>query len=567
MEKYQNKKNRIQKFSFIIGLIIIVLCFFISDVHAAAPEYADLQIYNSSNNQQTFPCEPTFSVSTYEYTLYLDLPQQISFMANLPSDWALKMYGEEYASGEMSSSFYITEERDIAFAFRKSRDITSNYIIHIRDKNTNNTPPVIETPQITTKAPLLTGLNASINDINIPLDINFDSSVKNYKLSYTTAPSQGEMISLYMQGTDTTEIKINNTVINGNQGNIYLPWGSVYTITLYNNSFSTTYQLDTSYETSALSDMPKLSSLVLSGTSASFTPVFDPETANYIAEIEAGITSVTISASASNGATIMIDGSNTTAKNISISSENTYIPISVSKNGLTSYYSIQLKQAKAVSTNQLSLSMLKIMTDNDVINILETENEGVFRVSLPNNIKNIKFAAAADGNISISIGGKSIYNGGAWSSAYTLSTSGETVYVMTLTDKENKVSKNYNIIIDKAEQQKIVLTLGSKEASVNGTIKTMDVAPFTVSGRTMVPVRFISEFLGATVIWTESTKSALIADNGISLTLTLGKKMAGMDVAPLLQNGRIFVPLRFVSEKLGANVDWIAETKQIIITR
>ena len=83
----------------------------------------------------------------------------------------------------------------------------------------------------------------------------------------------------------------------------------------------------------------------------------------------------------------------------------------------------------------------------------------------------------------------------------------------------------------------------------------------------MVPIRFISEYLGADVIWNAAERMVTIIDGQTTLILTIGERMEGMDVAPLLQNDRTFVPLRFVSEKLGAVVDWYAATKDIVITR
>ena len=40
-----------------------------------------------------------------------------------------------------------------------------------------------------------------------------------------------------------------------------------------------------------------------------------------------------------------------------------------------------------------------------------------------------------------------------------------------------------------------------------------------------------------------------------------------LEVAPEIKNGRTFVPLRFVTEALGAEVEWVAETKTIVVTK
>lgn len=59
----------------------------------------------------------------------------------------------------------------------------------------------------------------------------------------------------------------------------------------------------------------------------------------------------------------------------------------------------------------------------------------------------------------------------------------------------------------------IVLTLGSKTAYVNGQAMEMDVAPYTSGGRTMIPVRYISEFFGQTVTWDGKTRRVYVAED------------------------------------------------------
>ncbi len=58
------------------------------------------------------------------------------------------------------------------------------------------------------------------------------------------------------------------------------------------------------------------------------------------------------------------------------------------------------------------------------------------------------------------------------------------------------------------------LTIGSTDASVNGNHFTMDVAPFTIAGRTLVPLRFVAQALGAGVNWDANTSTVYIKTNG-----------------------------------------------------
>lgn len=112
---------------------------------------------------------------------------------------------------------------------------------------------------------------------------------------------------------------------------------------------------------------------------------------------------------------------------------------------------------------------------------------------------------------------------------------------------------------------KITTTIGNTSYSVNDLRKTTDVAPAIIDGKTMVPVRFIAEALGADVTWMQETQTVSIKLNEQNLSFKVGQKSTGMDVAPIILNGRTLVPLRYISEQLGANVVWNEDTKSIDI--
>jgi hypothetical protein len=115
---------------------------------------------------------------------------------------------------------------------------------------------------------------------------------------------------------------------------------------------------------------------------------------------------------------------------------------------------------------------------------------------------------------------------------------------------------------------------GSTEvkAFVDGRLVQADVPPFVLGGRALVPVRAISSALKADVKWDPKTRAVLITRGKRSITLYLDKKEATvdgttitLDIAPVLKKGRVFLPLRFVSEQLNAEVEWQAEGKIVII--
>ena len=119
-------------------------------------------------------------------------------------------------------------------------------------------------------------------------------------------------------------------------------------------------------------------------------------------------------------------------------------------------------------------------------------------------------------------------------------------------------------------------TMGDYDAKVdNGAIevRTMEVAPYTVEGRTMVPVRIISEAFGADVQYIHDELKVVITLGNKNISLIIGEKTATvdgkvveLDVPSVETNGRTLVPLRFVSESLGFDVKYIATTEQILIT-
>lgn len=101
---------------------------------------------------------------------------------------------------------------------------------------------------------------------------------------------------------------------------------------------------------------------------------------------------------------------------------------------------------------------------------------------------------------------------------------------------------------------------------------SFDVDPYIKEGRTLVPFRGILEALGAEVIWnpdeksvtTKSATTEIYLKIGSNETLVNGEKVI-IDVAAEITDSRTFVPLRFVSENLGATVLWDGATRTVAI--
>ena len=108
----------------------------------------------------------------------------------------------------------------------------------------------------------------------------------------------------------------------------------------------------------------------------------------------------------------------------------------------------------------------------------------------------------------------------------------------------------------------------------NGEKLEFDVAPMLINGRTMVPMRAIFEALQATVHWNDynetvvgvSTFGDRIVTSIGSTTATINDMPVTIDSPPVLVNGRTLVPLRFISESMDCTVGWDDATSTVTIT-
>lgn len=117
-------------------------------------------------------------------------------------------------------------------------------------------------------------------------------------------------------------------------------------------------------------------------------------------------------------------------------------------------------------------------------------------------------------------------------------------------------------------------TSGDIGIYLNGSKVSSDVSPYIDgNSRTMVPLRFIAERMGAYVDWSEGTRIITIKQKGQVLILAIGSSVASvgdetvrLDTQPVLKEGRTMVPLRFVSEQLGCMVSWNIREQAVYIS-
>ena len=110
---------------------------------------------------------------------------------------------------------------------------------------------------------------------------------------------------------------------------------------------------------------------------------------------------------------------------------------------------------------------------------------------------------------------------------------------------------------------------------IDGNTINTDVNPVVIDGRTLVPIRVVSENLGAKVNWNAETKEVKLdfTELGASVKMKIDSKeydvngeVGIMEVAPKMIDGRTMVPIRFISEELGFSVEWDSNTKTVNIS-
>ena len=118
------------------------------------------------------------------------------------------------------------------------------------------------------------------------------------------------------------------------------------------------------------------------------------------------------------------------------------------------------------------------------------------------------------------------------------------------------------------------MTVGKTDYTLNGEQKTMDVAPVIINDRTMLPVRYVAEALGAEIAWDGATSTATLTTADTVIVITVGAATATvngesvtLDSPAVIVSDRSFMPVRFVAETLGATVAWDGATSTATITK
>ncbi len=129
-------------------------------------------------------------------------------------------------------------------------------------------------------------------------------------------------------------------------------------------------------------------------------------------------------------------------------------------------------------------------------------------------------------------------------------------------------------VSEEPEITEVKLTIGQKVGYVNGEAKELDAAPIIRNGRTMLPVRFVADSFGAVVLWNGATSTATVKTDTVEIKIVINSPVAfvnGEDVLldspAFIENGRTYLPVRFVADNLGATVEWDGTTSTATLTK
>lgn len=141
----------------------------------------------------------------------------------------------------------------------------------------------------------------------------------------------------------------------------------------------------------------------------------------------------------------------------------------------------------------------------------------------------------------------------------------EAEFVKAVSAVEKPVEKD-------AEKTELVLTINQKIVQVNGEYVVNDVAPILKDARTMLPIRLIAEALGAEVAWNAAEQMVTIEKAELIIEIYIDQPFATvngepvqLDASAFVENGRTYLPLRFIAENLGAEVVWDGQTQKVTV--
>ena len=116
----------------------------------------------------------------------------------------------------------------------------------------------------------------------------------------------------------------------------------------------------------------------------------------------------------------------------------------------------------------------------------------------------------------------------------------------------------------------VTLTVGKPSMHINGEAHALDQPAVIVNGSTLVPLRFVTDALGGQIGWNNTEKRVTVLNRKQLIDMWIGQnemtingKRYDASVKPEIRNGRTMVPLRLISESFGWEVHWDNKTKTV----
>lgn len=122
------------------------------------------------------------------------------------------------------------------------------------------------------------------------------------------------------------------------------------------------------------------------------------------------------------------------------------------------------------------------------------------------------------------------------------------------------------------EERVVILKVGDTQAIIDNQPTKMDAPAKVINNRTLVPLRFVGEAFGCIINWDNNTQTAQLVMESHVIQVAIGKTKAfingnetQLQVPAQLISGRTYVPLRFIGESLGADINWDGNEQKITI--
>ncbi len=235
------------------------------------------------------------------------------------------------------------------------------------------------------------------------------------------------------------------------------------------------------------------------------------------------------------------------------------------QNGMTYYYVIRAADANGNMSDPSKEISIKPGPVTPVINL---------RDGLVTRNQVLDVTGIVESNSQVVVQGElALVNpDGKFQAKVVLKNGANTVSILTLDPGGGQ--KTFTFKVNFSVYTSIILMVGFKDATINGVVvkNAMPQPPTILVGKTMVPFRFLGENLGAEIIWEEATKKVTYKLEGKTVEMWIGNKSAlvggkliSVDPPPTIVKGSTMVPIRFISENLGASVEWKAASKTVII--